>query len=876
MEENEAGTLTNPDPRPNQDDGNDNKEPPPRRRKRRSRSSSPVPRAASPYSTRQRRTVSGGGTDEGREESKDGIDGDETTTTLSEKVTSDDDDDDDDDDDNDSEGNEKEAPSEGTLTPDRAGSKVGKDNAKKDDSDATVTSEEGDKKDGDPRGDESVHSSVDPQESEAQSERTDGHEGDENQTGRDDDGDKDVESQDDKAREINVNTNEAATGDSSSQPNNESDEATKTVPAERNDGHSSQESPEETKAMDDVEEKVETKESSIAMPEASKDEEKETPEEEKEVSSSPPMDDDKDNNSKSDPSSTPTPSRTASAPKTPTSPKSSSSASDKSEKPVQTAAVTTEADASATPGLVADEPVSASASSPSSSLAPAPVSSSTSRLSPSGVDEARASDPTPSSSPNSPLEAGISKRKDEASIDMAVSNRNDEAPEKMEGDAYEERPSGSEPSVESSADKPKEPAKGNNPGVTEGKEEVDTESAIANAATKGQSSAASPEATTLSQPISSEKTAATTQSTETPKPSDDDSATSSVPMVLNGVHQHPKAQSPSPKQPASEGDNVSQETNPQEQQDTAGDPEEVKSAVIATTGSKETGGTISVPPIDAKTGADDDDLPEEKKPKKEDLDESATNNDGTAPIDTSGAKPTHSDAMPVEEQTETPPEATQASVPTQSLVNIDLDIHKIGTATETGISSPPLPAHSTDMDLDDGSFVAPHNAAEPDNDVASSPFQPKNDENDTMEGMSVSTPQHSKVTAEYHSETVPKEDPQTVLLLQPAPYSKRIVNAKDVSILKMRLYAAAIKAHRVGDRLFAQYWQSLSHYMSAMLGECFQKSLLVDSKKVISDFLVNKRLRKLHNQLVLGKFVACCPVSSLISFPPSRVLSFDV
>ena len=105
-----------------------------------------------------------------------------------------------------------------------------------------------------------------------------------------------------------------------------------------------------------------------------------------------------------------------------------------------------------------------------------------------------------------------------------------------------------------------------------------------------------------------------------------------------------------------------------------------------------------------------------------------------------------------------------------------------------------------------------------------------------------------------------------------------IVNRPDATIeeIKIHIYTAGVRAHRGKgtEKLFASYWGALCRCFGISLnggGSEKRARMLNGTREVIKKFLTTKKLRRLHNSLILGKddlFLKRCHfILLLISFP---------
>jgi hypothetical protein len=89
---------------------------------------------------------------------------------------------------------------------------------------------------------------------------------------------------------------------------------------------------------------------------------------------------------------------------------------------------------------------------------------------------------------------------------------------------------------------------------------------------------------------------------------------------------------------------------------------------------------------------------------------------------------------------------------------------------------------------------------------------------------------------------------------------KRLVTQPEVTIeeIKIRIYTAGVHAHRGkgAEKMFSNYWSALCRCCGVSLnggGSDRRSRVMNGTREVIKDFLTTKKLRRLHNSLILGK-----------------------
>jgi hypothetical protein len=100
----------------------------------------------------------------------------------------------------------------------------------------------------------------------------------------------------------------------------------------------------------------------------------------------------------------------------------------------------------------------------------------------------------------------------------------------------------------------------------------------------------------------------------------------------------------------------------------------------------------------------------------------------------------------------------------------------------------------------------------------------------------------------------PQHEPSSLAVSQ-APQHEFL----DVEDVKIRLYDIGSRVHRgkSPERRFAAYWEALSCFVSFRLqrgGRSTSQSTFDGVRKVLDSFLKTKRMRRLHNLLIMGKF----------------------
>jgi hypothetical protein len=95
---------------------------------------------------------------------------------------------------------------------------------------------------------------------------------------------------------------------------------------------------------------------------------------------------------------------------------------------------------------------------------------------------------------------------------------------------------------------------------------------------------------------------------------------------------------------------------------------------------------------------------------------------------------------------------------------------------------------------------------------------------------------------------------------RPEPSLTRQLKRPEITVdeLKLRIYAAGVRAHRSqgSERLFGNYWNALCRAFGTSLQDTNRERrsrILHGTRETISKFLTTKKLKRLHNELILGK-----------------------
>jgi hypothetical protein len=93
------------------------------------------------------------------------------------------------------------------------------------------------------------------------------------------------------------------------------------------------------------------------------------------------------------------------------------------------------------------------------------------------------------------------------------------------------------------------------------------------------------------------------------------------------------------------------------------------------------------------------------------------------------------------------------------------------------------------------------------------------------------------------------------------PETTQAREAHSVSQFKMALFLEASKVHRGqgAEHMFAKYWETLGEYITFGSNTCLMRVRLVLSSSragietILRSFLKTKKMKRLHNKLILGK-----------------------